>query len=502
MDIRNIRENFPDMPEDIRTRIHKEVQEHIEESEKRPKWRSFIRGNVAAVVAVCLLAGTGVAAAGAKLYQMSLQHKNKYETETIISHNVGENEENATDSDDGLQGKYLAMDVAYCPEGMYVYCGLDKVVMGYSESVNWGIGDVSMIFHQLPDNAEFKVSDQSVVESEEMTIAGHQAILIHYNETDVWADVANYKLYVLYEQGIFMEACIYENADLDEFLRIVEGLTLRVTDDADEENIVIDYDMLAHAIPSEQMSPEEIQAAKEMDAKTAKEHMDAVTDAQMENLHNIGEAFPITNFNHYCVDVKVRDVQVCDDYSLLDSEIVSRFDMDKYLDENGKLVPNRRNYIKSGDGMESVDEIVKTEEINEKLIVVTVDYINVGDKYIEDMCTSAVIKRFEKNSNGYQVYSAEDHADDGEWDYIANGVYSGYVNSDYYYNGVSFEEKNHITGLEPGETMTMVWGFFVDEDELPYLFLSLTDESIAGQRGDFSIYELEDGYVDIRQYQR
>lgn len=501
MDMRNIKENFPEMPEEIRTRIHKEVQEYIEESEKKPKWRNFIRGNVAAaVVAVCLLAGTGVVAAGAKLYQMSLQYKNKYETETIVSHNVDENEENATDSDIGMEGKYLAMDMAYCPKGMYVNCGLDKVIMGYSESVNWEIGDVAMIFHQLPENAEFKVSDQYVVESEEMTISGHQAILLHYNEIDAYADIVSYKLYVLYDQGIFMEAYIYENADLDETLQIIEGITLRVTDDVTEKNIVIDYDMLAHVMPSEQMSPEEIQAAREMDAKTEEEHMDVVTDEQMKNLHSIGETFPVTYpvsyQNHVSIDIQVQDVQVCDDYSLLNPDIVSRFDMDKYLDENGKLLPNRRNYIKAGDGAVSVNEVVKTEEVNEKLVVVTVDYINSGDNYIEDVCANISLKRFEETQDGYQVYSREGH---GEWDYIVNGVYSGYVIPDYYYNGISYEEKNHIIGLAPGETMTIIWGFFVDEDELPYLYLSMSDSSIVGQRDDFCIYELEEGYVDIRQ---
>ena len=55
------------------------------------------------------------------------------------------------------------------------------------------------------------------------------------------------------------------------------------------------------------------------------------------------------------------------------------------INSNGKLVKNKVSYIKSGDGVNSVDRVIKTENVNQKLVYATVTYTNNSDQEIKHM---------------------------------------------------------------------------------------------------------------------
>ena len=42
------------------------------------------------------------------------------------------------------------------------------------------------------------------------------------------------------------------------------------------------------------------------------------------------------------------------------------------INSNGKLVKNKVSYIKFGDGVNSIDRVIKTENVNQKLVYATV----------------------------------------------------------------------------------------------------------------------------------
>ena len=48
------------------------------------------------------------------------------------------------------------------------------------------------------------------------------------------------------------------------------------------------------------------------------------------------------------------------------------------FDTDGNLLPMKVEYLKSGDGINTVDEVVETKEIPMKIVSVTVDYKNNG----------------------------------------------------------------------------------------------------------------------------
>ena len=84
-----------------------------------------------------------------------------------------------------------------------------------------------------------------------------------------------------------------------------------------------------------------------------------------------------------CVDA----VQVEDNLQLLGQNNVPEEWTDA-VGTDGNLVNNTLSYIKSGNGIDSVDEIVKTESVKQKLVYATVTYTNKSDEEINHICNS------------------------------------------------------------------------------------------------------------------
>lgn len=73
------------------------------------------------------------------------------------------------------------------------------------------------------------------------------------------------------------------------------------------------------------------------------------------------------------IQMRVDSVQVSDNLSLLDGAVLPD-GWKEALGSNGKLAENNLSYIKRGDGVETLDQVVKTETIDQKLLYVTVTY--------------------------------------------------------------------------------------------------------------------------------
>ena len=84
------------------------------------------------------------------------------------------------------------------------------------------------------------------------------------------------------------------------------------------------------------------------------------------------------------ISVCIDSVQIADDLQLLDQDHVP----EKLLAEvgaDGKLTDITLSYVKYGDGVDSVDEIVKTEDVKQKLVYATITYTNRSDEEITHM---------------------------------------------------------------------------------------------------------------------
>lgn len=152
--------------------------------------------------------------------------------------------------------------------------------------------------------------------------------------------------------------------------------------------------------------------------------------------------------------------------------------------------------MKSGDGIDSLDEIVKSEEVNQKLVYVTVTYTNHSNEEIDHMLYLGALLTLTKENGKVQLYIPTEQAGDGydyiSWDGVAKtGGMVYYSVSENYGNG-----GNYISSIKPGESVQLNMAWIVNESNLKNLYLNVTGD---GASYEFSEYILKKGLVDIRQ---
>ena len=195
------------------------------------------------------------------------------------------------------------------------------------------------------------------------------------------------------------------------------------------------------------------------------------------------------------ISVCVDAVQVEDNLQLLGQNNVPEEWTDA-VGTDGNLVNNTLSYIKFGNGIDSVDEIVKTESVKQKLVYATVTYTNKSDEEINHMLYIGTLLLMNHEDGAYQIYDPTEQSGDGYdrviWDGIAHTAEMTYssVSEDYGNGG------NYISSLKPGESIQVNMAWIVNENDLNNMYLNLNGDGAAYE---FSDSMLKTGLVDIYQ---
>ena len=193
--------------------------------------------------------------------------------------------------------------------------------------------------------------------------------------------------------------------------------------------------------------------------------------------------------------MKVDSVQISDDLSLLDENKIPE-EWKKAVGENGKLVENQLSYMKAGDGVEALDEVVKTENVKQKLVFVTATYKNNSEETLNHILYLGNLMLMKSENGTYQLYIENEQSGE-DYDFIhSSGVANAwemryYSQQEAYGNG-----GNYISSLNPGESVQIEMAWIVDENELSNMYLNLSGN---GSSSEFVDSTLETGIVDIRQ---
>ena len=221
-------------------------------------------------------------------------------------------------------------------------------------------------------------------------------------------------------------------------------------------------------------------------------------------VHKIGEDFTLSasgedkdgnNIVNDKISAHVDSVQTADDLKLLNGADLPE-EWENVINSNGKLVKNKVSYIKSGDGVNSVDRVIKTENVNQKLVYATVTYTNNSDQEIKHMLYIGNLALIRHENGEYHIYNAMEQSGNGydrvSWDGVAHTAEMTYssVREDYGNGG------NYISSLKPGESIQVNMAWIVNEDNLADMYLNLDGE---GGAYDFNEGMLEAGVVDIRK---
>ena len=499
MRLEDRKDTFPKMPEEIKKMIEKEVAVQIksrqeesmdpentrqsgktEENAKIIKYRKKKKDTVRRMLVASMVAALALATTvgAGVVYQMHNEKVGKYGVKTKI-----EGQQTAETENPGAKTDYVELTTSYLPDGM-----VQTEEGKYSFEDNYMEGGISMVVYRLPQNE--KVDDllsTDVAESEELEVGGRPAVYLEKVSS------AAKKLYVIYaEHGYMLEMFAFPDVTKDEMIRIAEGLTVVPTEKT-EGNCVMqlcDWNQTEEA--EEKGEPVDSDSDREFSFDKTK----------MENTHAIGESI---NMEHAGIDnmsgltATVTSVELSDNSSILADGMLDA-DARKAFDADGNLLPMKLEYIKSGDGINTTDEVVKTETLPQKIVYATVKYENNGTETLHDIMYNGGIAFLEEKGSqmqfaDYFLLSDEEKASIGcDYRELERVGFSQEV----YLSDVTGGERNnnYINELKPGESVTIHFAFKIPEEKLGEMYLTLSN---TGGVYSYDETSLAVGYVDIRQ---
>lgn len=493
MRVEDIKYEFPKMPDEMRIMVEREVEKQIKmgDAGKRMTGYTRKRKNSRRKMALILLAaalGVGTTAfAGARIYRMYSEQVGSYGVRTVIQEETGESSH--TDFGADLEIPEVKLRVDRVPEGMVLAPG--ETSKFHYEDETKGTGYISLCAYSMDmgDDA-FEILNGDIVSKEEMDISGRDGI---YLERQVGVDGGIQGiLYVAYPEVHHVLEMRFEGSIAKEAaIEMAEGIELAPVEEGETGEIGMNWAWSSY-----------IGVQEETETDTAS--LEYASEEDMANTHEIGEDFAMKGWakeengqyiNDASLTVEVSSVQVADDLSLLgDSEYIDSRWLDA-VGEDGALVPNEILYIKRGDGIDAMDQVVKTEKVAQKLVYATVEYRNSGDTILEDILLNGALLPICQDEKGYAIYDRITQEENAPWDKIENTEVARLGEMGFWdcHGEGDGNGENYIDKLEPGETATVHMAWVVNEDELPYLYLG-----VKGGAYNLSEEGLETGYVDIR----
>ncbi len=480
MRLEDMKNGIPETPEFIHLMIQDEVKKQLQDTKviniptgRKKKWTGK---KVAVAVAAGTLAASTIVYAGTNLYHMFIEKQGKYSVSIGLETNDKNGKINLpTEIHD------INISAGYIPEGME---WIDEFHLQYPEHTNNGGFSFSSVFLDNDDMGKV-IQDKNVVDYEKRTFGDYEGVYLKYNK--LWEESYDQRIY-LFCPDIYRVITIYIGSDVlkEDAVKVAENLEI-----TESETMIETADLYTW---SELVSPEEI---------STDEALTSIEDDKLP-MHQIGNEFTISGTGedsngNYIDDSKISvcvdSVQIADDLELLDKNRVP----EKLLDEvgaDGKLKDNTLSYIKSGDGVDSVDEIVKTEDVKQKLVYAIVTYTNRSDKEITHMLYIGSLMLLNHENGIYEIYDPGEQSGDGFDRVIWNGgaktpEMQYYSLSEDYGNG-----RNYISSLKPDESVQVDMAWIVNENDLDHMYLNLNGDGAAYE---FSDATLKMGLVDISQ---
>lgn len=458
MRLDELKNDFPDIPDFIHDMIQEEVEKQVNSSNITPMQRKSKLNRsisrVAAAAAVCIIATSTVAYAGTKLYHMYLEKQGNYGTLTTIK-----SDENSEDVKLPEEIHEISVTSNYIPEGMEWTVGRYK--LGYKDALDKAGITIDTV---LMDKKSMDKSllDRNVIESENHVFGSYDGIYLKYNTIN-GENSFDQRIYLLCpEEYRVLTLYIGNTISKEEAYKFAENLVI-----TEEDEMIKTADMITW---SDIIEPT-VYADK----------IDVTTNGQLP-IRQIGEAFNLDSYaednngNNITTDkvtACVDKVQIADNLQLLDSDKIPKA-WKTAVDANGKLVQNHLSYIKKGDGVNNLDSVVREENMDQKLLFLTVTYTNTSEEELNHMLYLGTLIALSKQDDGtYTVYMPGTEAGEDYDYYTSDGVAK---TAEMTYCSVQDDYgkgKNYIPSIKPGESVQVNMAWIVNEKDIKNLYLNL-----------------------------
>lgn len=498
MKFEDLKYDFPKTPEGMRTMIEKEVEKQINTQQIPLKKGSKAAGKVlAASVAAVMLFGTTVFA-GVSMYRMQREQVSEHGVHVKIadpSQNAASKAARTapvSQNDTNEKIPNVKMEIGYLPKGM-----VQTEEGKYSYENAKYKGGISIVFYRMDTgDSQFEMLHQDVLSSEDISVNGFDGVYLEYPRLYEEEIIFNQRIYAAFTDVHYvMEMYVASDVSKEEALKIAKSIKLIPTDGAGDENLIRGWDWSAYLEGAEKIEQQKNDTLQEEATERT-----AVAKEEMKRTHAIGESFSAENEQgeeRAGLMVKVTDVQVADDISLL-GKAADDEDFQAETDDSGKIKPAVIQYIKTGN-QDTLSKVVTSREAAQKLVYVTVDYTNTGDRELNDVLFFGSLERIYEKDGQMKMTAGrnyEEISDTDEWDQVINRGLSGRFEMQYYDVHAGERKNNYITSIKPGETVTVHMGWIATQEELENLYVNLDTH---GGAGVFTDTALAMGYVDIRQ---
>ncbi|MBS4210200.1 DUF4367 domain-containing protein [Bacillus sp. FJAT-50079] len=413
------------------------------------------------IAAACLLIAMPTTVFGAvKAYDIIVQKQN-YEVIVSVTNKIFKKRDS-----------WYQMKVGYLPENMEAN---DSLAMKYSFKDNYANGGFSFILWRLGKNSDFQTLYS--VGYDEKEINGRKAVIVN-KDTGNKNVVFDRQVFLLFEEeGIMLQSYIGNDVSDEQMMKVIENISLEPTSE-EMASYTVDYDEPLFSNVKEPTESRVIPLKK-----------------NSKQLFNVGQRVPVTLDSAESVsklEFVVEKVEVFDSISdfkqgNFNDMGIERLSENKALDQTNKLLPYKRDVYKVGNGKDSIHKLVESKLVNLKFVYLTTTVKNNSDQAIEEiyMHPSLQVLKSEKNVWNYAGENgiAEESIMTGEVDYLEP-----------HGDGKSFY---NIGRIEPGQTVKVNLGYFVDEDKLDSIFLDAFHYSGFGDTEDMNAEDRL--WIDIRQ---
>ncbi|HDR7776500.1 TPA: DUF4367 domain-containing protein [Bacillus tropicus] len=419
---------------------------------KRKKHRMLI-------AAACLLIGMPTTVFGAvKVYNMIVQKQN-YEVNVSV-----------TNKDSKKSDKRYKLKIGKLPENMEA---IDDSAMKYSFKDNYAMGGFSFVLWRVGGNSDFPTLYSKSYEEKE--INGKKAVIVH-KETGNNNVMFDRKVFLFFEkEGIMLESFIGSDINEEQMIDVLGNISLEPTS-KEKASHITDYDKKYFSEADEPKKKKVIPLKKDS-----------------KRLFYIGQKVPVTiTMDDSQVEYVIEKVEVFDSIKGFKQENFNEMGLgilskNQALDQEGQLIPYRRDVYKLGNGKDSIHKLVETKLVNPKFVYLKTTVKNIGKKSAEEIYMTPSIQVLKDRGNVWNYAEkdgiAEKNIMTGEVDYLEP-----------HGDGKSFY---NIGSIRPGQTVKVNLGYFVDEDKLDSIFLDAFRYS--GFSGTENMNAKNRWWFDIRQ---
>ncbi|MCM1547098.1 MAG: hypothetical protein NC034_01955 [Ruminococcus sp.] len=418
------------------------------------KKRRFILATAAAAAIVILIPTS--AYAYNKIADISKTAK--YRNTITIHANTSESSEKQ--SDESSKEQLMDFEFGWLPEG-FTKPDNDWHYSNGHEAIG------PMLF-RIPDDKDHKIDMLYSSECETLELDGKTAMInyrLSYNNgekinfgRDIWVsfDDTKYLLRLYLTDGISQE----------DTKKILENIKLVPTDEVCFSTI-LPWDEEEEYIPPEKKD----------------------VDLDKCDIYKIGDTVSYTGApeENSGYSITINSAEFTDSFEGINTDELGQYcDYSELMDENGNIIENTRQYIKPGDGIETLDEVVKEENIPMHILKLNVTYTNIADVQNEIGIDPTIINI--RNGNFYYLGQSDTEyiiCDTARANYDIGGHFS--IASE------KMGSKNYVV-LEPGESAEVEIAFCVADDETDDLYTFFRMEgnnlSFALQHDQCPIYDL------------